>query len=288
MAIRLETMFPVELEQHLRSSPVLVLPFGTIEWHSHHLPLGLDGIVAEAMGTRMAEAMNAVLAPVCYWAVGGVPFPYTLNLPLAEVESLLRTVLVQHSRMGFQFILLFTGHFGLDQTLAVKRSALRAMEETSSTILAFTTYDLVADFCAGDHAGIAESSLMMSLRPDLVRFGAWPQKDVLPGVIGEDPRGVASAEFGKRILHVSTTRAAALVSDFRIAATHRGAWVTALSVAVACLEQTRLLRGTPTREKVPGITTGDYLEGCASLARGDFATAKVAFEAKLQSLQSIS
>jgi creatinine amidohydrolase len=89
MLLRLETLFPVELERHLAVSPVLVLPYGTIEWHSHHLPVGLDGIVAQRMGEAMAEAMNAVLAPTGYWAVGGVPFPFTLNLPLDAIESLI-------------------------------------------------------------------------------------------------------------------------------------------------------------------------------------------------------
>jgi creatinine amidohydrolase len=155
MSIHLETLFPVELERQLAASPVLVLPFGTIEWHSHHLPIGLDGLVAQAMGEKMADAMNAVLAPVGYWAIGGVPFPFTLNLPLAEIETLLGIVLKQHAAMGFKVMVVFTGHFGLEQTLATKRAALQTMQTSDATILPLTTYDLVTDFYSGDHAGIA-------------------------------------------------------------------------------------------------------------------------------------
>lgn len=146
MITRFETLFPAELEQHIASSPVVVLPFGTIEWHSHHLPVGLDGIVAQRMGERMAEAMHAVLAPTGFWAVGGVPFPFTLNLPLHPVESLLGTVIQQHGAMGFETVVVFTGHFGLEQTLATKRAALSAMQTSSVTVLPFTTYDLGSRF----------------------------------------------------------------------------------------------------------------------------------------------
>mgnify|MGYP000910448211 CR=1 FL=1 len=79
--------FPRDLDRHLAVKPsILVQPMGTLEWHSHHLPLGLDGIVAEAMARAIAERAGAVLAPVSWWAVGGVPFPHTLKLPLALVE----------------------------------------------------------------------------------------------------------------------------------------------------------------------------------------------------------
>lgn len=150
MPVRLERLFPSDLERHLALSPVLVQTFGTVEWHSHHLPLGLDGIVALHMGERMAEAMNAVLAPTSYWAVGGVPFPFTLNLPLDQFEPLLLTALHQYATMGFKSIVLFTGHFGLDQTLAIKRVALQLMLGEDVTVLPLTTYDLVTDFFQGD------------------------------------------------------------------------------------------------------------------------------------------
>ena len=287
MTIPLETTTPRALEDHLRSHPVLVLPFGTIEWHSHHLPLGLDGIVAQAMATRMADAMKAVVAPVCYWAVGGVPFPYTLNLPLTEVETLLRTVLLQHSSMGFSVIVLFTGHFGLEQTLAIKRAAVQVMEETSTTILPLTTYDLVADFYSGDHAGIGETSLMMALRPDLVHLDALPASEPLPGVIGDDPRPAANADFGERILRVSVDRATGLVASFRNGLIQREPWIAALSLAVSILDRTRQLRATLPREQVPGPTTTDYLQGCAALAVGDLTTAQERFRAKLDTLHRL-
>ncbi|MBC8011633.1 MAG: creatininase family protein [Burkholderiales bacterium] len=288
MPLRLETLFPVELERHLAVSPVLVLPFGTIEWHSHHLPVGLDGLVAQHMGELMADAMHAVLAPTGYWAVGGVPFPFTLNLPLTEVETLLGTALRQHAAMGFAVQVVFTGHFGLDQTLATKRAALRVMQaDPRAIILPVTTYDLVADFYAGDHAGIGETSLLMALRPDLVRLDAWPAGETLPGVIGDDPRPTANAELGRRIFDESSSRAAALVTGFRTSQLHRADWIATLELVVGILETTRALRQKLGKEKVPAPTTPDYLQGCAALAQGRFSEAQVHFRTKAASLERL-
>ena len=287
MAIRLETLFPIELERQLATSPVLVLPYGTIEWHSHHLPVGLDGMVAERMGEQMAEVMNAVLAPTGYWAIGGVPFPFTLNLPLKEIETLLALVLKQHAEMGFEVLVLFTGHFGLEQTLATKRAALSAMKESQATILPFTTYDLVSDFYAGDHAGIGETSLMMALRPDLVRFADWPPSDPLPGVIGRDPRPLANATLGLRIFNQSVARAASLVSSVRTAKLDREAWIATIEIVVEILEITRALRQTVPREQVPAITTPDYLLGWAAITHEHLAEAQDCFHEKLVALRSL-
>ncbi|MBC8041675.1 MAG: creatininase family protein [Opitutaceae bacterium] len=289
MPLRLETLFPVELERHLAVSPVLVLPYGTIEWHSHHLPVGLDGLVAQRMGEQMAEAMNAVLAPTGYWAVGGVPFPFTLNLPLGEIETLLALALKQHAAMGFAVQVVFTGHFGLDQTLATKRAALSAMRaDANTTILPLTTYDLSADFYSGDHAGIGESSLMLALRPDLVRFEAWPAGESLPGVIGDDPRPTANAELGRRIFDESSSRAAALVTGFRTGQLNRDEWIATLELIVDILADTRSLRQKLGKEKVPAPTTPDYLRGWAEIAHGRFAEARVHFHAKAAALKIVS
>jgi creatinine amidohydrolase len=287
MAIRLETMFPTELVRQLATSPVLVLPYGTIEWHSHHLPVGLDGMVAQHMGEQMAEAMNAVLAPTGYWAVGGVPFPFTLNLPLSEIETLLTLALKQHAAMGFEVLVLFTGHFGLEQTLATKRAALSAMKGSQATILPFTTYDLVADFYAGDHAGIGETSLMMALRPDLVRFGDWSATEPLPGVIGADPRPSANAALGLRIFNESTARAASLVSSFRSAKLDHEEWIATVEVVVNVLAVMRDLRQQIPRDQLPPITTPDYLRGWTAIAHGRLTEAKECFREKLGALGSL-
>lgn len=286
----LETLFPREIEARLAENPVLVLPFGTIEWHSHHLPVGLDGIVGERLGREIADRADAVLAPTSYWAVGGVPFPHTLNLPIALVEPLIETVFKQFAGMGFKVVVGFTGHFGLEQTLALKRAALAVMRRSEATILPLTEYDPVTDLYTGDHAGIGEASLLWAERPDLVRLDAIPAHEKLDGVIGEDPRGRASLEYGQKLAKAIGERSADCARRMlaEIGTPRRALFLDALEAAVDALELTQSLRSKLPKSTVPPIATADYLAHCAAFVAGDYERAAQLARGKAASLRAIS
>lgn len=284
---QLETLFPDQLEERLKIAPVLVLPFGTIEWHSHHLPLGLDGIVAEGIGTAIADQLDAVLAPVSYWAAGGVPYPYTLKLPGDQIEALLVTLFDQFAEMGFKVIVAFTGHFGLEQTLVLKRAALTTMRHSPVTILPVTEYDMTTDIdYKGDHAGIGETSLLWALREDLIRLDAVPADQPLDGVLGADPRGVASPDYGRELLQKISERTAEVGQRLleRTDAVERARYVDALSAGVRVLAKTMDERGIKPKSAVPSISTAAYLAYCQAIYTGDYIAAKSHAERKLNDL----
>ncbi len=284
---KLEELFPADIDARLRENPVLVLPFGTIEWHSHHLPLGLDGLVAAALGERIADAAEAVLAPVSYWAVGGVPYPYTLKLPTDIIEPLLVTAFEQFAEMGFRVIVGFTGHFGLDQTLALKRAALTVMRRSPVTILPATEYDMTTDIgYKGDHAAVGETSLLWALRPELVKLDAIPAEEALDGVLGPDPRGAASQAEGERLLQDISNRTAEvarrLLND--TSAVQRQDYVEALAAGVRVLAATAKGRAEQPKAAVPSIGTPQWMAYCQAMYRGAYRDAKQAAEAKLLDL----
>ncbi len=282
---RLDELFPDELQGRLDTAPVLVLPFGTVEWHSSHLPLGLDGIVAQAIGERIADPLDAVLLPVSYYGAGGVPYPYTLKLPASIVEPLLITVFEQFGAMGFPVIVAFTGHFGIEQTLVLKRASLTVMERSPVTILPLTEYDLVTDFYKGDHAAVGETSIMLALRPDLVRLDSVASDQPLDGVLGADPRGRASAEYGERIMAAIASRGAEVANRLlRASPLDRAKYVDALSMAVRVLDKTFQQRQRQPKQAVPSVTTPAYLAYCDAMARGDYSAAKAHAERKLLNL----
>lgn len=284
---RLEELFPEQIQQRLQAVPALVMPFGTIEWHSMHLPVGLDGIVAANICEKIAALCGAVLAPVSFFAVGGVPYPYTLRLADHLIEPLLVSLFEQFADMGFRVIIAFTGHFGLDQTLTLKRAALTAMSARSVIILPLAEYDLTTGAgYLGDHAGIGETSLMMAASPHLVRLDAVAPDAPLEGVIGEDPRGSASAGLGTTLLNTIAGQAAQLVIRMLEAASaaQRAAYVSALSSGVSVLEEIKRQRAILSKDLVPPITTQQYRVFSEALWRGDYAAARLAAERKLAHL----
>ncbi len=282
-----ERLFPNEIEARLQVTPVLVLSFGTLEWHSHHLPLGLDGMVAQAVGEQIADRLDALLAPVSYWAAGGVPYPYTLKLPISVIEPLLIAVFEQFAEMGFRVIVAFTGHFGIEQTLILKRAAHAVMSRSPVTILPITTYDLISAGYTGDHAGIGETSLLQALHPDLVRLDAVPGDVRLDGVIGADPRGVASAQTGETLIRGIVD--AAEVTATRLLqqnAVERARYHEVSGLLVRVLSKTFELRQQLPKALVPSITTPTYLQSIQALFGGDYERAKQLAEKKLADLSA--
>jgi creatinine amidohydrolase len=284
---RLEELFPQQLQERIAETPILVLPFGTVEWHSHHLPVGLDGIVAEALCERIAGECDAVLAPVSYWAVGGVPFPYTLKLTAEMIEPLLVSIFEQFAGMGFRVIVGFTGHFGLDQTLTLKRAAVKTMRESQTVILPLTEYDLTTELgYRGDHAGVGETSLLWAIRPDLVRIDAVPPEKPLEGVIGDDPRGKASVEFGQRLISSISARTGEIARRFLQPSSplEREEFVEVLEAGVQVLELLAKQRKLLPKNQVPPIVTPAYSAYCEAIYRGDYRDALRHVERKIANL----
>lgn len=287
-AHKLEDLRPVELERRLEEKPALVLPLGTVEWHSHHLPLGLDGIKAGEISAAAAERSGAVLAPTSWWAAGGVPFPYTLRLPLDTVEALLGEVIVQFAAMGFRVVAVVNGHYGLENSIAVRRAALRCMRRAASTVLPIAEYEVLIDLGArGDHAGVFETSLLWASRPDLVRLDTVSPDEELPGVIGEDPRGQATHDLGQRAMEaagdaVATSLERALLES----ALDRERFVSALEVGLRALESLASMRASRPRSEVPPVVTPAWLEHLRALHSGRYEDAKRHADRKLSNPES--
>jgi creatinine amidohydrolase len=264
---RLEELDPSGLEARLAEKPALVLALGTIEWHSHHLPLGLDLLKAQAIAERTAQRADAVLAPPSWWAAGGVPRPYTLRLSGSVTEPVLAAVLDGLAEIGFRAICLVNGHYGLENSIAVRRAALACGD---ATVIPLADYELLTDLGAvGDHAGVFETALLLPDRPDLVHLEI---EGDLPGVIGDDPRGRATPELGRRALELASRRAAALLD--RALAEPREPIAGALAAAVEALEVLWRLRQELPREHVPSVTTPAWIRHLERFREGDWAGAR--------------
>lgn len=160
----------------------LVWPFGACEQHGPHLPLVTDIFFAERVLAAVLERLPASF-PV--WmlpsqALGFSPehqsFPGTLSLSASLVNQMVLEVGAQLAAMGFRRLVLFNAHGGQIGLLQVAARQLRAKCPEMAVLPCFlwSGVDALQSLLPdgererGLHAGLAETSLMLGLAPELV------------------------------------------------------------------------------------------------------------------------
>ncbi len=170
-----ERLLPREFRARFDALPVVYLPLGTVEWHGEHNALGLDSLKAHTLCVQAAQRGGGIVHPPLYGGMGGLDKPATVVLEpeLAWENYLLRPWLEQlcseFHRIGFKGIVMVTGHYGHNQQIVVRETAVRMTERLQIPVLGAPEYFLAHDIgYLGDHAGVGETSLLMHLHPELV------------------------------------------------------------------------------------------------------------------------
>jgi hypothetical protein len=78
-SVQMQFLRPGQLEKALRAFPVVYVPFGLIEWHGRHLPLGNDALKAHGILVKTAEQFGGVVYPPVYFHNG---FPQESLVPV--------------------------------------------------------------------------------------------------------------------------------------------------------------------------------------------------------------
>ncbi|WP_445257912.1 mycofactocin biosynthesis peptidyl-dipeptidase MftE [Nocardioides aurantiacus] len=211
----------------LPPSATVVVPVGSLEQHGPHLPLETDALVAEAVAGRAAAALgrdDVVVAPVLAYGASGEHqhFPGTASIGTAALRLVL-VELVRSLRTWAARVVLVNGHGGnLDAVRGATDQLVHEGHDVAWVPCAAVGSDL--------HAGRTETSLLLHLRPDLVRLdrvvagATGTAAELLPrlrtggvvavsanGVLG-DPAG-ASAEEGRAVLEEMVARVVAVLTS---------------------------------------------------------------------------
>ena len=205
--------YPKEVEQVKQEKRAVLLPVGTMEYHSTHCPFGCDTIVAQGVCERVAEQVDGlVLPPVWYgvasYAVGG-PEKNTLNVDVDTLENYVYCILESLFKSGFKKnIFIVVAHQTEDympMTLACMKAAkklimadlektggygwwgkndnkdfyenLKGSDSPWNWIRVVRIPYTPSSKNLGDHAGIYECSILEALRPGSIKLDRFNDSD---------------------------------------------------------------------------------------------------------------
>jgi creatinine amidohydrolase len=194
----MEEMTWPEVRDALEEARLAILPVGSCEQHGPHLALSVDIASAEAFARRLAEEVHplALLAPPLRYGISihHMPFPGTVTLQPETFETVLMDVAASLREHGVRRLFVVNGHGGNQNALGVASAKMR---RDLGVRMAYSLWPLIGGLAMAEHvkgrrvghACLFETSLMMHLRPDLVREEALAEGELRPPLYGDAPTG---------------------------------------------------------------------------------------------------
>lgn len=186
--MRYAELRPDGLAEAIRRRPVAIWPIGALEWHGPHLPLGLDGIVAEAFAERLQAQAGGLILPTLWHPITTLPHPASLDVRTETFRQIVRATAEGLAGAGLRVLCIPTGHYAQGHSLECFQLA-EELEETIAVIAA-SPLEPLEDDALLDHAGRWETAQLAFLRPDLIDLASLPEtmRAKEHAVLGEDPR----------------------------------------------------------------------------------------------------
>ncbi|MBS1868623.1 MAG: creatininase [Actinobacteria bacterium] len=226
--------------------PILVV--GATEQHGPHLPLGSDWILPLEIAVGVAKRLKVLVPPPLMYGFkskalsgGGQRFPGTASLRGSTLTALVHDVVSELARSGFRHLVVMNWHMenvnfiweGIDlarEDGGLRDATVMSMDdpERAFDMREIETWMFDDGFPGWDveHASTVETSLMLAVRPELVRNDLiaddaaedHPWYDIVPeperhvaksGVLANASQ--ASVEKGERYFEMIVTEVAAAI-----------------------------------------------------------------------------
>lgn len=185
--------------QRLAPDALAVFPVGAVEQHGPHLPTGTDYFavrhLAHAAAKAAAKQVPVVIAPTLPFGSSHhhLPFSGTMSIATETYYRVIRDLTESLIIDGFRRIFILNGHGGNDELiqLAARDLALKHPVRIGAASYWNIAWEaLVAEQAhvpglLPGHAGAFETSLVMALRPELVR----EPRPSRPHATGSNPKG---------------------------------------------------------------------------------------------------
>jgi creatinine amidohydrolase len=228
----MEEMTMTEFEKGLEKTRTVIIPIGTVEEHGPHLPLATDTIQAMELAKQVSQRMNVFIAPPLHYGFCRSTrcHPGTIGISAGALRIMIRDIVKSLHLHGFRSFMMLSGHAGELHMAALNEVGEELLEEIPGiNIAVLSEMDLFLDKgelveTEGDiHAGEVETSMMLYIRPELVKgrapkeYPTFPKPILVrdkrkywPGGVWGDP-SKASRDKGEKMIHLAVDKVIDLI-----------------------------------------------------------------------------
>ena len=206
----------------LTKTRTIIVPFGAVEEHGQHLPLGTDTIHSYELSKETSKHRPLFVAPPVWYGLCRSTSQHagTITISGDTLKRLAVELATSLYNQGLRNFILLSGHAGGTHMASLTDAGEEILSNLEgSRVAVLSILDLIAEIPHGivetendSHAGEVETSLMLHLRPAHINgtspeeYPSFPtsilvrnKKKFWPGGVWGDP-SKASLEKGKTVL----------------------------------------------------------------------------------------
>jgi creatinine amidohydrolase len=173
-ALILQEMTWTDVQEYLKNNDMVIIPLGSTEQHGPHLPLGADYYEAFEMSKLISAQTGVIVAPILMvgYSEYHSGFPGTLSLKPQTMEQIIFECVEMLIKYGFRRFLFFNYHGGNN---TVQERVIHRINHTTKAIAVSIGHGSPIQKEDGGeffdwHAGLNETSIMLYLKPELVKI----------------------------------------------------------------------------------------------------------------------
>ncbi len=179
-----ESITSKEFENFIKQgNKTIIIPVGSVEAHGPHLPLATDLYTIYEIAKLVSQKVNVLVAPPIYYGLcrSTKNIPGTISIKGEVLKALILSILSEFYRWGIKNFFILSGHAGGTHVSYLLDSAETFIEiRPDARLFVADIVKLLSPFLKelnippeDSHAGEWETSLLMHLKPDVVKSGGY-------------------------------------------------------------------------------------------------------------------
>jgi creatinine amidohydrolase len=158
-----------DFRDRLAQTQSAIIPVGSLEQHGQHLPVSTDCLIAEHISIDVSQRLEYFVFPVVPYGVSFEHAPmFNVSVRDSTLSKILCDICVSIAHLGIKRIVIINGHHGNMGVLQyVSQNTFDRMPRDSA-VHVLNYWSFMNEIF--DHAGEVETSILLAIKPGLVKM----------------------------------------------------------------------------------------------------------------------